>query len=339
MLKKVKNKMAKEYIIPIFIPHAGCKKRCVFCNEYSATGIKKYPNLDILEAEFNKYNSYFKEKNNIYIAFYGSTFTGINDELMKFYLDWAQQKINKGLVSGIRFSTSPEEINDEKFEVLKNYDISIIEVGIQSFFEDVLKSANRPHNLNDVYNAIKVLDMHNIKYGLHLMTGLPNSSYEKDIKSAEIASKTKAEFFRVHPSVILKNSTLELMYKNGLYTPETIDEAVEKVAKITIILEKAEKKVIRMGLCLYGDEINNVVAGPYHQSFGDLVRSHIARLILTKVEFNELSVPMSYKSNFIGYKKSNKKYLTNNITFNNEDMFYLNNQKVKYIELLKKINF
>ncbi|BBE30127.1 radical SAM protein [Tepiditoga spiralis] len=331
--------MSREYIIPIFIPHAGCKKRCVFCNEYSATGIKKYPDLNELEKEFNRYSSYFKEKNNVYIAFYGSTFTGIKDELMKFYLNWAQKKINDGLVSGIRFSTSPEEINDKKFEILKDFDISVIEVGVQSFFEDVLKSANRPHDLNDVYNAINVLDKYNVKYGLHLMTGLLNSSYEKDIKSAEIASKTKADFFRIHPSVILKNSTLEIMYKKNTYIPESIDRAVEKVAKMTVILEREGKKVIRMGLCLYGDEINNVVAGPYHQSFGDLVRSHIAKLILTKIKFNELSIPMAYKSNFIGYKKSNKKYLINNISFNDEEKFYLDKKEFDYIELLRKINF
>ncbi|AEX85475.1 histone acetyltransferase [Marinitoga piezophila KA3] len=328
--------MSREYIIPVFIPHAGCKKICVFCNEYSATGIRKKPDENNLNDIFNRYIEYFPENVNPYIAFYGATFTGMDIELMKFYLNWAEEKIKNGLAYGIRFSTSPEEITEKKMNVLKNYTINFIEIGIQSFYEDIIKAANRPHDLNNVWNAIELLEKYDFDYGIHLMTGLPKSSYYKDLNSAVIATFIGAKSVRIHPTVILKNSTLEKMYKNKEYTPETLDEAVEKVAKMTEIIEANDKKVIRLGICLYGKERENVVAGPYHDSFGDLVRSKIARDIIETFAKDKLIVPMQYKANFIGFKKSNKELLEHsNIEFHNGSKFLLNNIELKYADILK----
>ena len=33
--------MSKRYIIPIFVPHLGCPKDCVFCNQRSISGQQK----------------------------------------------------------------------------------------------------------------------------------------------------------------------------------------------------------------------------------------------------------------------------------------------------------
>ncbi|WGS65582.1 elongator complex protein 3 [Marinitoga aeolica] len=325
--------MSREYIIPIFIPHAGCKKICVFCNEYSATGIKLKPDIEKLNEIFERYINYFPKNVKPYIAFYGATFTGMENEKMKYYLDWAQKKIYEEKAFGIRFSTSPEEITEEKIDILKNYTINFIEIGVQSFYKEVLEAANRPHNLDDVWNAIELLEKNNFDYGIHLMTGLPKSSYNKDINSAIITTLFKAKSVRIHPTVILKNSTLEKMYKNGEYKPETLDDAINKVARMTEIIEAAGKKVIRLGICLYGKERDNVVAGPYHDSFGDIVRTKIAEDIIKA--FPELIVPIKYKSNFIGFKKKNVKLLEKSkIQFHENEDFILNNRKFSYAELL-----
>ncbi|SHE36608.1 Radical_SAM C-terminal domain-containing protein [Marinitoga hydrogenitolerans DSM 16785] len=328
--------MSREYIVPIFIPHAGCKKICVFCNEYSATGIKLKPNIEELNATFYRYIKYFPQNKKTYIAFYGSTFTGMSNIQMQFYLDWAQEKINNSESYGIRFSTSPEEITEEKIEILRKYDINFIEIGVQSFFDDVLKAANRPHDLEDVWNAIELLEKNNIDYGIHLMTGLPKSTYNKDINSAMITTLLKAKSVRIHPTVILKNSTLEKMYKNKEYIPESLDEAVEKVSKMTEIIEASGKKVIRLGICLYGKERENVVVGPYHDSFGDLIRTKIAEDII--IFFEELKVPIKFKSNFIGFKRKNSKLLEKSkIEFHNEEYFIYKNEKFEYSDILNKL--
>jgi len=296
--------MSKEYIIPMFLPHGGCKKRCVFCNEYSATGFGAFPEEHKLDETFYKYREYFSQKDNIYIAFYGSTFTGLEKNVMKYYLDYAQKKIENGYARGIRFSTSPEEVNENIINILIDYDIDLIELGVQSFNENVLKSSNRPHDLKDVINSIELLEKGKIDFGLHLMTGLPESNYKIEKDSVNKSIKTKAKTMRIHPTVILKNTLLEKKYKECNYQPESLEESIKKVSDFTIMIEKSGKKVIRYGLCLYGEQINNVVAGPYHQSFGDLVKTEISRRLL--VNINEpISIPKKLKPQFLGFKKKN----------------------------------
>jgi len=200
--------MKKEYIVPIFIPHAGCSRICSFCNEFSATGLSSPPDKDGLEREFQKFVNWFQKKDSVYISFYGSTFTALTEGKMRFYLDWAQSKVNSGQALGIRFSTSPHEITPEKLDILSRYKIDLIELGVQSFFDDVLLAANRPHDAEDVYTAMALLDQVKIPYGLHIMTGLKESSFHKDILSGFIACCTNAVTLRVHPSVVLKGSML-----------------------------------------------------------------------------------------------------------------------------------
>jgi histone acetyltransferase (RNA polymerase elongator complex component) len=327
------TRMSKEYIIPIFLPHGGCKKRCVFCNEYSATGFGNFPKNEDLDEIFNRYLGYFSEKSNVYIAYYGSSFTGMEKEKLKYYLDYSQNKIEKGYAKGIRFSTSPEEINEEVISILKDYDINLIELGIQSFNDEVLKQSNRPHDLDDVYNSVDLLEKNSLSFGIHLMTGLPGSNYEIESYSVKETIKTKAKTVRIHPTVILKGTVLETQYKNNKYIPETLEEAVEKVSEFTIMIEKSGKNVIRYGLCLYDDQINNVVAGPYHQSFGDLVKTQIIYKLMKNLD-EELTVPMKLKPQFLGYKKKNKKILEEKpISFKDINHIKLRNKNITFKEL------
>ncbi len=76
-------------IIPIFLPHSGCKTRCSFCNEYSATGIVKKPDESEMREIVLKYRDYFKNKDYIELGFYGGTFTGNENSILEAYLNSA----------------------------------------------------------------------------------------------------------------------------------------------------------------------------------------------------------------------------------------------------------
>jgi len=98
-----------------------------------------------------------------------------------------------------------------------------------------------------------------------------------------------------------------------------------------------KKKIIRLGLCVYGKEKENIVAGPYHESFGSIVKSRIARFILTTVDFNRLEIPLKYKSDFIGLSRSNLKFLDSRVSFKDRPDFLLDGTKLSYDELLFRI--
>lgn len=60
---------AKKDIIPVFVPHIGCKELCVFCNQRKISGSQKpYDRDDILRLLDN---TVFEEGREYELAFYG----------------------------------------------------------------------------------------------------------------------------------------------------------------------------------------------------------------------------------------------------------------------------
>ena len=73
--------MKKEYIIPIFVPHLGCKKCCTFCNQRTISGEKKQVTAKDVTNTIEYYLKNFKNENNyVEVAFFGGSFTAIERE-------------------------------------------------------------------------------------------------------------------------------------------------------------------------------------------------------------------------------------------------------------------
>jgi histone acetyltransferase (RNA polymerase elongator complex component) len=327
-------------IIPIFLPYAGCKTRCVFCNEIEATGQKKPHNSKEIKKVALKYREYFNDKKDVELAFYGGSFLNLPEKTLIKYCRTVQYLLNKDLISSVRFSTTPESISREKVKLIKEIPISLIELGVQSLYEDVLEKSHRPHDVQDVYEAVRILRDEKIDYGIHLMTGLPGDTKEKSIISAMRTAELRPKSCRIHPTLVLKNTVLENLYEDGSYSPQTMEEAIETVMYMYVVLVSHSIKVNRMGLCLYGNQIKNVVTGPFHESFGELVKSRlsieIVRLLVDRLDSRELVLNVDEKERqfFIGYKKWVKKWLNNEgITLN----YSLNGYSIDIMETIKTL--
>ena len=146
--------MKKEYVIPVFVPHLGCPNDCVFCNQKSISGQKK----NITKEDARKTIDYFLEnikdkEGEKEIAFFGGSFTGIDEKIQNELLELANEYIKKGQVSSIRISTRPDYINKEILKRLKKYKVKTIELGVQSANNYILNRAERGHTFEDVRKA------------------------------------------------------------------------------------------------------------------------------------------------------------------------------------------
>ena len=155
--------MKKEYIIPVFVPHLGCPNDCVFCNQKSISGQKK----NITKEDARKTIDYFLEniqdkEGEKEIAFFGGSFTGIDEKIQNELLELANEYIKKGQVSSIRISTRPDYINKEILKRLKKYKVKTIELGVQSANNYILNRAERGHTFEDVKKASKLIRWYEI---------------------------------------------------------------------------------------------------------------------------------------------------------------------------------
>lgn len=312
--------MRKEYIIPVFVPHLGCPNDCIFCNQKSISWQKK----NITKEEAKKTIDYFldniKDKDaKKEIAFFGGSFTGIDVEKQEELLQIAYEYIENGQVDSIRISTRPDYINKEILKRLKKYKVKTIELGVQSANDYILGRANRGHTFDDVKKASKLIRWHGFNLGHQMMVGLPESNRIDEINTAKALIKLKPKMVRIYPVLVIKGTRLEKEYNEGVYEPLPLVQAVETCKQLVRIFADKNIEIIRVGL-QNTDEISNpgekqseVVAGPFHPAFRQLVESSMwydaivekIKKLNVKVKEVEVTVNPIDINNVIGHKREN----------------------------------
>jgi len=321
-------------IIPVFLPYAGCKRRCVFCDQISATGVRRIPTLEELDSLVREYE---KTGKGYELAFYGGTFTGLPEDKQKEYLKWAQKWINEGLVESIRISTRPDEIDEEKLLFLRDNHVKIVEIGVQSFFDDVLEASKRGYSAEDALKACHLVKKMGFVLGIHLMIGLPKDSRAKDIVSALKCVEVGADLVRIHPTLVFKGAELFRMMEKGLYTPMNLEEALDITSDMVIILEGHSVKVIRLGYYVPQEQVQTVMGGPYHPSFGDMVRARVVRKVIEYVKPESLRVPQRHISWFFSY--GNKNLVEGKLQKGTDEIVFLKKGKqLSFREALKIVS-
>lgn len=308
-----------KYIIPIFVPHAGCPHSCVFCNQKEITGQAKQPTATEVQEKITAYLKTIPADSKVEVAFYGGSFTAIDRDKQKELLTPAFQALNDGLISDIRLSTRPDYIDDEILTFLTAYGVTIIELGVQSTDQEVLRLSKRGHSKEDVEKSTELITSWGFTLGLQMMVGLPGDTGEKAMQTAEDIIQLNPNFVRIYPALIIKNTLLAEMYHQGIYSPLSLGKAVGICRDLLLLFEASDIPVIRIGL-QPSDEISlegDVIAGPFHPAFRELVESAVAReqlLYLLKLvpgEAKQITITINPSDMSIvrGQKNSNINYL------------------------------
>lgn len=327
----------KHYNIPVFVPHYGCPFSCVFCNQKEITGQMSASELIDAEKNINNHLSTITS-GDVEIAFFGGSFTAIPEEIMISYLELGYKFILEGKVSGIRISTRPDFINGKILDILKKYKVKTIELGAQSFSDDVLKKSGRGHTAEQTISACKLTKDAGFNLGIQLMTGLPGDTHEHSVNSAIKAVSLNPDCVRIYPTLVISDTMLCKMYENGKYSPQSLDEAVKTVGAMLNIFKSKNIPVIRVGLASVS-EMNNrgsIVAGPDHPALRELCEGQA--YLNTMLEFikthntNHITVyaPNSEHSKIYGHKSVNSRFLKDNhnikLTVKTSDDFLINNE-------------
>lgn len=346
--------MNKEYVIPLFVPHLGCPNDCIFCNQKSISGQKKNITKEETKKTIDNFLKNIKDKDaKKEIAFFGGSFTGIDENIQEELLQIAYEYVEEGQVDSIRISTRPDYINKEILKRLKRYKVKTIELGVQSANDYILGRANRGHTFKDVERASKLIRWYGFNLGHQMMVGLPESTRIDDINTAKSLIKLKPKMVRIYPVLVIKGTKLEKEYNEGIYEPLSVVQAVETCKQLVRIFTDRKIEVIRVGL-QNTDEINEpenkkseVVAGPFHPAFRQLVESSMwydaivekIKKLNIKVKEVQVTVNPIDVSNVIGHKRENIIKLKDTYEV---DLIVKQDNKIKQgkskIEITKKYN-
>ncbi len=259
-------------IFPLFIPHLGCPFRCVFCNQQEITKTK-LPHFSDFENELaafcHKHSSLKKE-----IAFFGGTFTSIPENIQESYLNFCSRILDKN--TAIRISTRPDAIDYDILNFLSNYGVKTIELGIQSFDDKVLLASKRGYNADTAIASCHKIKKAGFNLGIQLMPGLPGETSSTINVNLSNVINIQPDFVRIYPTVVIHKTELAHWYKIGKFKPLSLQEAIFITASMKRSLDSVSINIIKMGLHADMDS-NAILAGPYHPTFGELVRAEILK--------------------------------------------------------------
>lgn len=318
----------RHYIIPIFISHIGCPHQCVFCNQDKiAKEVEEEVTAQDVKNTIEEYlNTIDHNNSTVEVSFFGGTFTAINVNKQKELLTVAKEYKDKGLIDKIRMSTRPDAINRYILSYLKDYKVDIIELGVQSLDDEILKLSGRGHTSNDVEQASKLIKEYNFILGHQIMPGLPGDTFEKDIETARKSIGMKPDICRIYPALVIKDTPMEKMYERGDYKPYSLEEAVNISKELYKLYVEENVNIIRIGLqptenITWGRDL---VDGPFHPAFRELVEgSLICENIKNEVSEDE-DIIIEINSRDLSKLYANKKLYFNNLKDNRNGKIFVN---------------
>lgn len=201
-------------------------KGCIFCSERGSG--EHLNNIPIQDQVINHLNSYKGLRANKFIAYFQNftnTYAPIN--ILK-------QKYNSALIDerivALAISTRPDCINEEICKLIKSYSDKYyvwVELGLQSSNDNTASFINKCCYSSDFTQAVNLLNKYNIDVVTHIMVGLPNENFEDIKNTVDFINQHNIQGLKIHSTYVVKNTVLDNLYKNGLYTPITLDYYLE----------------------------------------------------------------------------------------------------------------
>ncbi len=245
--------------------------------------------------------------------------TGLTKENIIKLLEETNRDILHKRFNKIKLSIAPNAVDKELVKMLKKYNVSTIELETQSTNDYILNRCGYKYNRLDIKKSAKLVKRRGYNLSFQVGVGLPDSTKFDELNTARELSKLRPNRIRIYPMVVMKNTQLAQEFKEGRYEPLTVNQAVERCKEVVYEFNRRHIKQISI---VKQNELNKsketeIIAGPYHEEFGQLVTDSIwydsivdkikkfnVKVRKVKIEVNPKELP-----NITGYKKENAEKL------------------------------
>jgi elongator complex protein 3 len=148
------------------------------------------------------------------------------------------QKLNekaKHRIVGLSIETRPDFVTESEIKRLRELGVTMVELGVQSIYDDVLKLNLRGHGVKETILATKLLKDAGFKVLYQMMPNLPGSNLKRDEKMFIELFKNpdfQPDLLKIYPCALLKEAPLYKLWKEGKYKPYTQSQLIELIKSI-----------------------------------------------------------------------------------------------------------
>jgi elongator complex protein 3 len=177
---------------------------------------------------------------------------------------------------GFTIETKPDYCKKEHVDWMLEYGVTRVEIGVQSLHERVYKIVNRGHTFNDVRESFQISKDAGYKIVAHMMPGLPTMTPEEDIKDFKKLfsdSELRPDMLKIYPTLVLGDTPLYSMYKEGRFTPYSDDEMIKVLTEIKKTVPRWAR-IMRVQREISSDQI---IAGPKLGNLRQIVQQNLKK--------------------------------------------------------------
>lgn len=240
----------------------------------------------------------------------------VDEKKQEQMLENAHKYVETEKADYLKISVEPQYITKEFIKKLKKYGVKSVELEVQSTNEYILKKSNLEYNYETIKKASKLIRWNRMKLGFQVSVGMLDSTKLDELNTAKELIKLKPKYIRISLVLVEEGTKLEEEYKEGQYEPLTINQAIERYKELIYTFNNKKIKDILIET-KKSNENKNIVAGPYHEEFRNLVESSIwydsivekIKQFNVKVKEVKIEVNPQDTKNAIGFEEENIKKL------------------------------
>ncbi len=216
-----------------------CKQACFYCDFHFSTSLKKKDELVyclIKELVLRKNELQNEIIETIYFG--GGTPSLLTASEIDQLLNAIYKNYNVIESPEITLEANPDDLSKEKIKELAKSPINRLSIGVQSFFEEDLKSMNRAHNSKEAKECLSIATRHFDNITIDLIYGVPNMSTKRWKENLQIAFDFGVNHISSYALTVEPKTVLDSFVKNGKYPEPDETEAKEH---FNILMEETSK--------------------------------------------------------------------------------------------------
>lgn len=206
-----------------------CNRICTYC-DFNKVLIKNQPvdeYIDALILELKTYGPLTLKT--IYVG--GGTPTALSEAQLDKLLSFITDQFT--VTEEFTFEANPDELTSQKLDILKNYGVNRVSLGVQTFNNDLLKVLGRTHSFDDIFNSINHLEKIGLSnYSLDLMYNLPGETFEDIDMSLKYIEQLKPKHISWYSLIIEPHTVFYNKIRQGKMTVQGSIEEGKKYDKV-----------------------------------------------------------------------------------------------------------
>ena len=169
-------------------------------------------------------------------SFVKGVFDGLNGEASSSLEEaQARNETAESRCVGLSLETKPDWCGPEEVDIMLDYGITRLEIGVQSLRNGTLLRSNRGHTVEDSAEAFQVARDVGLKITAHMMPGLPGATPEEDLQDLRRVfddEEFRPDMTKLYPTLVVPGTARERMIAAGQYEPYDLDTVVELLSEM-----------------------------------------------------------------------------------------------------------